>query len=97
MNYQKNPLAQRTCRYPMRQGQGMPCADRTEQAPEPPCKPLYPEAPSACRCKECISGKSLAMVYAACQDFDGLYSPEQGLCQGTLFAALDKPFRAGGM
>ncbi len=41
---------------------------------------------------DCLQGMSLAMVYAPCQDFEGLYTPEEGLCHGTIFAALDKPF-----
>lgn len=39
---------------------------------------------------------SLAMVYAKLQPFEGTYSPEEGLSRGTLFAALDMPFTAGG-
>ena len=40
----------------------------------------------------CLAGRSLAMVYAPCQSFDALYSPEEGLCFGTIFAELNKPF-----
>lgn len=39
---------------------------------------------------------SLAMVYAKLQPFEGTYSPEEALSRGTLFAALDMPFTAGG-
>ena len=39
----------------------------------------------------------LAMAYVLKQDFADLYEPENGFRQGTVFAALDKPFLAGGM
>ena len=39
---------------------------------------------------------SLAMVYAKLQPFEATYSPEEALSRGTLFAALDMPFAAGG-
>ena len=35
---------------------------------------------------------ALAMVYSPDHDFDSMYSPEEGLCAGTLFKGLDKPF-----
>ena len=41
---------------------------------------------------ECLSGRSLAMVYAPCQEFEGLYEPMEGLHAGTIFQALEKPF-----
>ena len=40
----------------------------------------------------CLTGKSLAMVYSPCQMFEGLYTPEEGLCRGTVFMELEKPF-----
>ncbi len=42
--------------------------------------------------EHCLAGRSLAMVYSPCQVFDGLYSPEEGLCAGTIFSELNKPF-----
>ena len=41
---------------------------------------------------ECLTGKSLAMVYSPCQSFQGLHAPEEGLCRGTIFMELEKPF-----
>ena len=40
----------------------------------------------------CLTGKSLAMVYSPCQSFQGLHTPEEGLCRGTVFMELEKPF-----
>ena len=40
----------------------------------------------------CLTGKSLAMVYAPCQIFQGIYAPDEGLCRGTIFMELEKPF-----
>ena len=40
----------------------------------------------------CLHGMSLAMVYSPCQEFLGLYTPEDALAHGTLFAELEKPF-----
>lgn len=44
---------------------------------------------------KCLAGSSLAMVYAPWQSFEELYEPEEALCRGTLFKALDKPFCGG--
>ena len=41
---------------------------------------------------ECLSGRSLAMVYAPCQEFEGVYEPMAGLAAGTIFRELEKPF-----
>ncbi len=38
---------------------------------------------------------SLAMVYAPCQDFVDLYDLNEGLKNGTIFRALNLPFRPG--
>ena len=40
----------------------------------------------------CLSGRSLAMVYAPCQEFEGVYEPMAGLAAGTIFRELEKPF-----
>ena len=37
----------------------------------------------------------VGMVYASMQTFTDLYAPEKALCRGTLFQALDLPFREG--
>lgn len=42
--------------------------------------------------EQCLTGKSLAMVYSPCQSFQGLHTPEEGLCRGTVFMELEKPF-----
>ena len=41
---------------------------------------------------QCLLGMSLAMVYSPCQEFTGLYAPEEALCRGTIFMELEKPF-----
>ena len=41
---------------------------------------------------QCLEGRSLAMVYSPCQVFDGIYAPTEGLCHGTIFMELEKPF-----
>ncbi len=38
----------------------------------------------------------LAMSFIKMQEFDGLYTPEEGFSAGTVFCALDKPFLRGG-
>lgn len=43
----------------------------------------------------CLAGTSLAMVYAPVQRFGNLYEPEEGLCRGTIFQELEKPFHGG--
>lgn len=40
----------------------------------------------------CLSGRSLAMVYSPCQEFEGIYEPAAGLMAGTIFRELEKPF-----
>lgn len=55
-----------------------------ERMPEPNCTP------------DCLSGMpSLAMVYAPCQVFADLYELDEGLRNGTIFRALNKPFQPG--
>lgn len=56
-----------------------------------------------CGCPESPCGHSswglvrypLAMVYAPCQNFGGLYDPDTALGHGTLFAELDLPLEVG--
>ena len=52
-----------------------------------PCP--MPPSPSQ---NDCLVGNSLAMVYSPCQVFQGIYTPEEGLCRGTIFMELEKPF-----
>ena len=44
---------------------------------------------------------ALTMAYVPYQNARKLYSPEKGMCSGTMFAELDKPFdpdsKKGGM
>ncbi len=47
---------------------------------------------NAYRIDTTLAGFPLAMVYSPYQAFEDLYEPEKALCQGTLFAQLDKPF-----
>ncbi|MBE6580911.1 MAG: spore coat associated protein CotJA [Ruminococcaceae bacterium] len=39
-----------------------------------------------------MSGRSLAMVYSPCQEFEGLYEGAAALAAGTIFRELEKPF-----
>ena len=50
--------------------------------------------PDSCGLAECdqLSDLSLAMGYVPWQQWCSLYEPDKGLCQGTVFAELDKPF-----
>ncbi len=54
-----------------------------------------------CGCTDCnrgaendgiLKGRSLAMVYSPYQNYEELYDPRQGLCNGTIFCNLNKPF-----
>lgn len=49
-------------------------------------------AGSAAARNDCMTGRSLAMVYSPCQEFEGLYEPMAGLLAGTVFRELEKPF-----
>ncbi len=55
-----------------------PCQDGTQISRCP--SPRFPES------------IHLAMVYSPDQEFEDLYSPENGLEAGTVFIKLDKPF-----
>ena len=56
------------------------------------------DAPCAAGASEdcALSGRSLAMVYSPHQKFQSLYDPREGLCRGTVFCELDKPFYGSG-
>lgn len=43
----------------------------------------------------CTDTFPLAMAYVPMQQFDDMYDPAEGHAVGTLFRALDKPFRGG--
>ncbi len=65
---------------------------------------MYPTCPiESCTAAQSESreamcdGMVLAMSYVLKQEFADLYEPDNGFRQGTVFAALDKPFLAGGM
>ena len=60
--------------------------------PMPPLGSTCPLESTDGSFEQCLTGKSLAMVYSPCQSFQGLYSPEEGLCRGTVFMELEKPF-----
>lgn len=56
---------------------------------------------SDCGCTDCnhgakndgiLNGRSLAMVYSPYQKYEELYDPREGLCNGTIFCNLNKPF-----
>ncbi len=97
MNYQRIPSVRRTCCTAPRRTNDLPYHTPSPRREEmPPCTEPHHACPEE-RAKSCLAGRSLAMVYAPCQEFESLYTPEQGLCRGTLFADLDKPFLAGGM
>lgn len=56
-----------------------------------------PRSIPACEMSEkqtCLSRESLAMVYAPVQAFRELYDVRNGLCRGTIFKELEKPFLA---
>lgn len=39
----------------------------------------------------------VAMAYVPWQNLNTLYDPEGGLCRGTIFPELDKPWMPGGV
>lgn len=48
-----------------------------------------PDNPPPCRVPE---GQPLAMVYSPCQIWRGVYDPETGLKNGTIFKELNNPW-----
>ena len=50
------------------------------------------QCPDATSSLPALTGQSLAMVYSPLQEFENLYCPEEGLCAGTIFKDLEKPF-----
>ena len=63
-----------------------------------PTCPLTPSKNEAIEAREPLcESMVLAMSYVLKQEFGDLYESDNGFRQGTIFAALDKPFLAGGM
>ena len=63
-----------------------------------PCGCAEAEPVMAVPCKNdpaCLDGMTLAMVYAPRQTFESIYTPDQWMDKGTIFASLDFPFRGG--
>lgn len=63
------------------------CHDGAFAAPVASVTPSRPNAPS------CLENYPLAMVYAPKQDFEALFECEQWLEKGTIFKALEFPFK----
>ena len=67
-----------------------------QSTPDCDCRPDVPvmnPAPERPGHPTCLDGYHLAMVYAPTQAFDQLYDCEQWLEKGTIFKALDFPFK----
>lgn len=47
---------------------------------------------NGCHMPDFGSNVALAIVYSPDHAFDGMYDPEEGLMEGTMFKALNKPF-----
>ena len=100
----------RSCNRPFvesRQEMGACCewtpqARRQPQARQEEAPPMRPENGCGCQkpcntsCPTEIHAPALAMVYSPYQKFDSLYDPRQGLCNGTIFGELNKPFHGDG-
>lgn len=72
--------------YRNRTGMRCPCAEgQTVTAPS-----------CAIAQDDVCDGVPLAMAYVRMQEFDNLYTPEEGFSAGTVFCELDKPFLRGG-
>ena len=60
----------------------------------------HQSVPGNCVCKNSCNNRqntvnySLAMAYVKMQEFDDLFEPEAGFCEGTIFKALRFPFYA---
>lgn len=49
-----------------------------------------------CCAHDLLGGLPIAMAYVPWQEFKNLYPAEKGLCRGTIFEELDKPFEGKG-
>lgn len=78
------------------------CGCQNAPTPVTDCSCQKVPAPRGC-CEDAVAlteenalfGKSLAMVYSPHQCFRELYDPKKGLCSGTVFSELHKPFHGG--
>ena len=77
------------------QSASCPCKNSVDEQSASPCS-FRREAEPGSTCGSVSSKRSLAMVYAPNQCFTDLYDPRQGLCNGTVFSELNKPFLAYG-
>ena len=71
----------------LRQNLGARDCDCRDTAPVASMNPMRPNDPN------CLANYPLAMVYAPTQTFDSLYDCDQWLEKGTIFKALDFPFK----
>ena len=71
----------------LRQNQSIRDCDCRDTVPAANVTPMRPNSPA------CLDGYPLAMVYAPEQAFDQLYDCEAWLEKGTIFKALDFPFK----
>lgn len=71
-------------------GEQQDCTPRCDGSLPPGCDGAASDT------NDCMTGRSLAMVYSPCQEFEEIYAPEAGLSRGTIFMKLDKPFLGAG-
>ena len=75
------------CRRPVPE----PCSHPVSQKIQPvPAKP-----DCGCGIKDPLEDLPIAMAYVPWQRWGDIYEPCKALARGTLFAALDKPFKGG--
>ena len=77
-------------------GRTMPSAPKASiNRPMPPTTPMrnerIPNGYPDCKCPP-EDGFPIGMAYVPWQKFCKIYDPAKALCQGTIFAQLDKPF-----
>ncbi len=91
----RRPLSAKDAPAPeKREEEAAPASCFGDCASPSPARPVSP-AGGRYDCSE-LASVSLAMVYAPCQAFSGLYAPEKAIGRGTLFQALDKPLAKEG-
>lgn len=62
----------------------------------PYARPINPMPPHSNCDHDTISHMPLAMAYVPWQEWRNIYSAEKGLCIGTIFEDLNKPFSGTG-
>lgn len=79
----------------MRRGQ---CQRTVMNPPRVECEyPVHTENATENYCThDLLKGLPIAMAYVPWQEFKDLYPAEKGLCRGTIFEELDKPFSGKG-